>query len=69
MLKKPTEILDIEDIVVDIFDTIVQYDSGKLSQNLALKKGLNSIEVLKNIDESMYQEIKRDLINTIKGKS
>ena len=69
MLDKPTEILDIEDILVDIFDTIVQYDSGKLSQNLALKNGLNIIEGLKSIDEYMYQEIKHDLINTIKGKS
>jgi hypothetical protein len=60
---------DMEDIVVGIFDTILQYDSGKLSQDLALKKGLNIIEGLKGLDESIYQEIRRDLINTIKGKS
>jgi len=55
MIGKPSETHDIEDIVVGIFDTILQYDSGKLTQNLALMKGLNTIEGLKNIDESMYQ--------------
>jgi hypothetical protein len=68
MIGKPSETLDIEDIVVGIFDTILQYDSGKLSQDLALKKGLNVIEGLKNLDEVMYQEIRRDLIHTIRGK-
>jgi hypothetical protein len=59
---------DIEDIVVIIFDTIVRYDSGKLSQDIALKKCLKVIEGLKSLDESMYQEIRNDLITTIIGK-
>ena len=40
MMDESSEIHDIEDIVVGIFDTILQYDSGKLSQDLALKKGV-----------------------------
>jgi len=66
MIGKPSETHDIEDIVVGIFDTILQYDSGKLTQNLALMKGLNIIMGLKGLNESMYQEIRHDFINTLK---
>jgi hypothetical protein len=66
MMVESSEIIDIEDIIVDIFDTILQYDSGKITQDLALKKSLNIIEGLKSLNKSMYQEIKLDLINTIK---
>ena len=65
-MVESSEIIDIEDIIVDIFDTILQYDSGKITQDLALKKSLNIIEGLKSLNKSMYQEIKLDLINTIK---
>ena len=67
MINEPSEIHDIEDIMVGIFDTILQYDSGKLSRDLALKKSLNIIEGLKSFNESVYQEIKFDLTNTIIG--
>jgi len=67
MIDEPSEIHDIEDIVVGIFDTILQYDSGKLSQDLALKKSLDIIEGLKRYNEPVYQEIKFDLTNTILG--
>ena len=67
MMDGPSETHDIEDIVVGIFDTILQYDSGKLSQDLALKRSLDIIEGLKSFNEPVYQEIKFDLINTILG--
>jgi len=67
MMVESYKILDIEDIIVDIFDTIFQYDSGQITQDLALKKSLDIIEVLKSFNEPMYQEIKFDLTNTILG--
>jgi len=67
MMVESYKILDIEDIIVDIFDIIFQYDSGQITQDLALKKSLDIIEVLKSFNEPMYQEIKFDLTNTILG--
>ena len=67
MMVESSKILDIEDIIVDIFDIIFQYDSGQITQDLALKKSLDIIEVLKSFNEPMYQEIKFDLTNTILG--
>jgi len=59
---------DIEDIMVSVFDIVEDYDSGKISRDQALKRVLGVIEVLKSLDESMYQEIKNDLITTILRK-
>jgi len=67
MTDEASEIHDIEAIMVGIFDTILQYDSGKLSQDLALKKSLDIIEGLRSFNEPVYQEIKFDLTNTIIG--
>ena len=53
--EPPSEIYDIEDIMVGIFDTILQYDSGKLSRDLALQKSLNIFEGLKSFKESVYR--------------
>jgi hypothetical protein len=57
---------DIKDIMVGVFDIVVEYESGKISQEQALKRALEVIEVLKSLDESVYQEVKLDLINIIK---
>ena len=61
-------ISDIEDIMVGVFKIVEEYESGKISRDQALKRALNVIEGLKSVDESMYQEIRNDLITTIIGK-
>ena len=60
---------DIEDIMVSVFDIVEEYDSGQITRDQALKRALKVIEGLNSVDESMYQEIRNDLITTIIGKS
>jgi hypothetical protein len=67
-MDKHSEISDIEDIMVRVLNIIEEYDSGQISRDQALKRALNVIEGLKSVDESMYQEIRNDLITTIIGK-
>ena len=59
---------DIEDIMVSILDIVEEYDSGQISRDEALKRSLEVIERLKSVDESIYQEIRNDLIITILAK-
>ena len=59
---------DIEDIMVSVFDIVEEYEAGQISRDQALKRTLKVIEGLKSVDESMYQEIKNDLITTILRK-
>ena len=61
-------ISDIEDIMVSVFDIVEEYESGQISRDQALKRALKVIEGLKSVDESIYQEIKNDLITTILSK-
>ena len=67
-MDKHNGINDIEDIMVSVFDIVEEYESGQISRDQALKRALEVIEGLKSVDESMYQEIKNDLITTILGK-
>ena len=59
---------DIEDMMVSVFNIVEEYESGEISRNQALKRAFKVIEGLKSVDESMYQEIRNDLITTILGK-
>ena len=65
---KHSGIDDIEDIMVSVLNIVEEYELSQISRDQALKRALKTIECLKSLDESMYLEIRNDLITTIIGK-
>jgi hypothetical protein len=53
--------------MVSLFDIIVEYELIQISRYKAIMRAFKVIEGLKSLDESMYQEIRNDLITIIIG--